>query len=155
MADNAQNEGSPAAVDAAALGKSSPGLAAAARKAMRGWQDNVLELVQAENVTKRSIARVVSFDTESLALVLMIGVLGTPGGEAAEAGPERLLSSLFGAGLLRDLTSRARQDLQQRAGALFDAEQERFSEVIDAAGTPDETVAAQLVAAIQALEAAR
>ncbi|HEU5419626.1 MAG TPA: GTPase [Streptosporangiaceae bacterium] len=160
MADNARDEGGPEPVDAAALSKASPELAAAARKAIRGWQDNMLELVQAENVTKRSIARVVSFDTESLALVLMIGVLGTPrgaasGGEEAEAGPERLLSSLFGAGLLRDLTARARQDLRQRVAALFDVEQERFSEVIDAAGTPDETVAAQLVAASEALEAAR
>jgi GTPase SAR1 family protein len=159
MAENAQDEGSSVPVDAAALAKSSPALAAAARKAVRGWQDNVLELVQAENVTKRSIARVVSFDTESLALVLMIGVLrppdGAADGEEAEAGPERLLDSLFGAGLLRDLTARARQDLQQRAAALFDGEQQRFSEVIDAAGTPDETVAAQLVAACEALEAAR
>jgi hypothetical protein len=159
MADNAKNEGSSAQVNAAALAKSSPALAAAARKTVRGWQDNVLDLVQAENVTKRSIARVVSFDTESLALVLMIGVLrpadGAPDGAEAEAGPERLLGSLFGAGLLRDLTARARQDLQQRAAALLDSEQDRFSEVIDAAGTPDETVAAQLVAACEALEAAR
>jgi hypothetical protein len=191
MADNAADEGGARPVDAAALARSSPELAGAVRKAVRGWQENVLELVQAENVTKRSIARVVSFDHESLALVLMIGVLGPAGGGAAGsgpagsaaageadaagpagaavsaaglgedlaggagAGPERLLSSLFGAGLLRDLTARARLDLQQRVAALFDVEQGRFSEVIDAAGTPDDTVAAQLVAASEALEAAR
>jgi energy-coupling factor transporter ATP-binding protein EcfA2 len=201
MADNAADESGVTQVDAAALARSSPELAGAVRKAVRGWQEHVLRLVRAENVTKRSIARVVSFDHESLALVLMIGVLGAAGSGAAGsgaagsgaagsgaagsgaagaadgaagaagalsaaglgqdladgagAGPERLLSSLFGAGLLRDLTARARLDLQQRVAALFDVEQVRFSEVIDAAGTPDETVAAQLVAASEATEAAR
>jgi hypothetical protein len=163
-------------------------------------------------VTKRSIARVVSFDHESLALVLMIAALGTgsasagddgAGGrdtsragagsasageaKASEAtagekgstgngsteegaaegpasqdevsgpgtGPERLLSSLFGAGLLRDITAAARQDLHERVAALLDVELGRFTEVIDAAGVPDETVAAQLIEAGDALEAVR
>ena len=113
----------------------------------------------------------VSFDHESLALVLMIGVLGLEPARAAVgatgpdagagsaddvgAGPERLLSSLFGAGQLRDLTDRARLDLHDRVAALFDAELARFGQVIDAAGVPDETVARQLLAASQALEAAR
>jgi hypothetical protein len=176
MADNAADEGGVTPVDAAALARSSPELAAAARRAVRAWQERVLQLVQAENVTKRSIARVVSFDHESLALVLMICVLGTEsggdsGGSEHEAsagpavadpadngpgtGPERLLSSLFGTGLLRDITARARLDLHERAEALLDAERGRFTEVIDAAGVPDETVAAQLVDAGTALEAVR
>jgi energy-coupling factor transporter ATP-binding protein EcfA2 len=246
MAENAADEGGVAPVDAAALAKSSTELAAAARKLVRAWQERVLQLVHAENVTKRSIARVVSFDHESLALVLMIGVLGTPpsraqasDGEAASAvpasavpaaspvpaspvpasagsasagsasagpagtapagamgagaaaagdsatgvaaagappasaaaaspkiatggladdpgaGPERLLSSLFGAGLLRDITARARLDLHDRVATLFETELARFSAVIDAAGGPDEATAAQLVAASEALEAVR
>jgi GTPase SAR1 family protein len=192
MADNAADEGGGPPVDAAALARSSTDLAAAARRAVRAWQERVLQLVQAENVTKRSISRVVSFDHESLALVLMIGVLGTEPASASQpsaspasasqagtsraggsetgasetgagddpgsgqaAGPERLLSSLFGAGLLRDITAQARLDLHERVKALFDAELGRFGEVIDAAGAPDETVAAQLVAAGEALEAGR
>jgi energy-coupling factor transporter ATP-binding protein EcfA2 len=210
MADNAADEGEAPRVDAAALARSSPDLAVGARRAIRAWQEQVLQLVQAENVTKRSIARVVAFDHESLALVLMFGVLGTGSGAgsavdtgqggrseggaggageggtgaggvgargtagagsgsgggdgslagpgtdvAGGTGPERLLSSLFGAGLLRALTTKARQDLHDRVRALFDAELERFSEVIDAAGEPDETVAAQLTLASQALEAVR
>jgi hypothetical protein len=174
MADNAADEGGATQVDVAALARSSPELAAAARRAVRAWQERVLQLVQAENVTKRSIARVVSFDHESLALVLMICVLGTESAGAREAsadvavadhddhddhgpgtGPERLLSSLFGAGLLRDITARARLDLHERAETLLDAERGRFTEVIDAAGVPDETVAAQLVDAGTALEAVR
>jgi len=205
MADSVASEGGAATVDAAALARSSPELTAAARRAVRSWQDRVLQLVQAENVTKRSIARVVSFDHESLALVLMIAALGTgsasagdensgdSGGKdagqagagradagdakAAQAasgeksagegeagqdavsgpgtGPERLLSSLFGAGLLRDITAAARQDLHDRVAALFEVELGRFTEVIDAAGVPDESVAAQLVQAGEALEAVR
>ena len=108
--------------DAEALARPSHELPAQARQLVRGWQDRVLELVQAENVTKRSIARVVSFDDESLALVLMISVLGTRApARAADGvaagptyrftdsawptasgpGPEQLLSSLFGSGQLR------------------------------------------------------
>jgi GTPase SAR1 family protein len=171
MADNAADEGEATSADAAALGRSSPELAAAARRAVRAWQERVLQLVQAENVTKRSIARVVSFDHESLALVLMICVLGTGSAGAAEAssdlagadhedngpgtGPERLLSSLFGVGLLRDVTARARLDLHERTEVLLDAERGRFTQVIDAAGMADETVAAQLVDAGTALEAVR
>jgi energy-coupling factor transporter ATP-binding protein EcfA2 len=158
--------------DAEALARPSHELPAQARQLVRGWQDRVLELVQAENVTKRSIARVVSFDHEPLALVLMISVLGTrtparagagaagpDAGAGSEdgvgAGPEQLLSSLFGSGQLRDLTNRARQDLHDRVAAVFDAELARFSQVIDAAGVPDDGAAQQLLAASQALEAAR
>jgi hypothetical protein len=160
--------------DAEILARPSHELPAQARQLVRGWQDRVLELVQAENVTKRSIARVVSFDHEPLALVLMISVLGTraparpgdgaagPGAGAGDdsadgvgAGPEQLLSSLFGSGQLRDLTSLARQDLHDRVAAVFDTELARFSQVIDAAGVPDEGAARQLLAASQDLEAAR
>ena len=133
--------------------------------------------MQAENITKRSVSRVVSFDHESLALVLMIGVLGSSprdaagtaaaaaaGGTgpvtdadpaAAGTGPERLLGSLFGAGQLRDLTAKARLDLHERVAALFAPEAARFDTVIDAAGTAQETVAAKLVEASVALEGAR
>jgi energy-coupling factor transporter ATP-binding protein EcfA2 len=84
MAEDAANESRPP-VDAAALARSTPELPAAAKRAVRAWQERVQQLVQAENITKRSVSRVVSFDHESLALVLMIGVLGS-GGPAAAAG---------------------------------------------------------------------
>jgi len=167
-------EAAPA--DAEALARPTHELPAQARRLVREWQERVLELVQAENVTKRSIARVVSFDHEPLALVLMISVLGSgaPAARAGEtapadaasktasdaadgvgAGPEQLLSSLFGSGQLRDLTSRARQDLHDRVSAVFDVELARFSRVIDAAGVLDEGAAQQLLLASRALEAAR
>ena len=175
MAEGAAQEGARLPVDAAALARSTPDLPVAARQAIRAWQERVQELVQAENITKRSVSRVVSFDHESLALVLMIGVLSSGGpapaegtGSAADpagpdagpadeaaAGPERLLGSLFGGGQLRDLTAKARLDLHERVAALFAPEAGRFDAVLDASGTPPETVADQLTQASEALEGAR
>ncbi len=145
---------------AAALGKSAPDLARRTSRAISGWQDHVMHLVEAENVTKRSIARVVSFDVEPLALVLTIGLLSEGvTGEAASAGtgvvPQHLLTSLFGAGPLREVAGRARADLHDRIALLFDEEMLRFTQVIDAAGVPDETSPAQLRQVTMALETAR
>lgn len=117
-----------------------------------------MQLVKAENVTKRSVARVVSFDEESLALVLTIGMLGYGGtvvSEVASAVPQRLLASLFGAGQLRDLSARARLDLRERISLLFDEELERFASIIDAAGAPDGEAADALREAADYLEVAR
>jgi hypothetical protein len=143
----------------AALARSSPDLARSER-AISAWQDHVLQLVRAENVTRRSIARVVSFDDEALALVLTIGVLGFGAGEAtvsegASAAPQRLLTSLFGAGLLRDIGARVRMDLHKRISLLFDEEMQRFAVIIDSAGIPDDLAETQLQQASYAVEAAR
>jgi energy-coupling factor transporter ATP-binding protein EcfA2 len=146
-------------VAAAALARSSPDLATRSARAVSAWQDYVLDLVRTENVTKRSVARVASFDAESLALVLMVGLLGYGAGDVAvtegtSAVPQRVLTSLFGAGPLRDLGGRARVDLHDRIRLLFAEEMRRFTEVIDAAGQPGEA-AVHLYQAAYTLEAAR
>jgi energy-coupling factor transporter ATP-binding protein EcfA2 len=143
---------------AAPLARSSPDLATRSARAIGEWQDHVMQLVKAENVTKRSVARVVSFDEESLALVLTIGMLGSGGpaaSEATSAVPQRLLSSLFGAGQLRDLGARARQDLRDRVSRLFDEELQRFASLVNAAGVPDGTAADAMREAADYLEVAR
>ncbi len=145
---------------AAPLARSSPDLTRRSARAISAWQDHVIHLVQAENVTKRSIARVVTFNDESLALVLAVGVLGYGAGdvtvsEGTGAVPQRLLTSLFGAGLLRDIGARARQDLHERISLLFAEEMLRFTAIIDSAGVPDETAATRLHEASYSLEAAR
>jgi hypothetical protein len=144
----------------AALARSSPDLATRSARVISAWQDHVMQLVRDENVTKRSVARVVSFDEESLALVLTIGMLGYDAGDVAEtddasAVPQRLLTSLFGAGPLRDIGARARTDLRDRISLLFDEEIQRFAEIINAAGAPLDTAAVQLEQAVYALGAAR
>src|SRR5215475_482135 len=100
---------------AAALGRSSPDLATRAARAVSGWQDQVTHLVHAENLTKRSIAKAMSLDDDSLATVLMIGLLGSSDDETSTASiPGRLLTSLFGAGPLRDIAARTGADLRHR-----------------------------------------
>jgi hypothetical protein len=141
---------------AASLGRASPDLATRAARAVSGWQDQVAGLVRAENVTKRSIARAVSLDDDSLATVLMTGLLGTGEGTVGTAAiPQRLLTSLFGAGPLRDVLARARAELRERIGLLFEEEMLRFAATVTAAGAPDAAVALQLYQATYALEVAR
>lgn len=142
-----------------ALTRSSGDLARRAASAVAAWQDYLLRLVQTENVTKRSVARIGSFDPEPLALVLTIGVLGFDAdgvaGAAAEAAPGKILRDLFGEGLMRDISTQARQDLHERTELLFAEEALRFAAVIDAVGSPDETAPGELYQASYLLEAAR
>jgi energy-coupling factor transporter ATP-binding protein EcfA2 len=143
-----------------ALARSSADLPRRVAQAVSAWQEHLLHLVQTENVTRRSIARLASFDPESLSLVMTIGVLGYGAGEvlvgeSATTGPERLLTSLFGAGLLRDIGGLARQDLHERVSLLFSEEALRFTALIDAIGAPDETAPSDLYQASYSLESAR
>jgi energy-coupling factor transporter ATP-binding protein EcfA2 len=145
---------------AAALARASADLPTRAARAVSLWQDQVLRAVKAENVTKRSIARLVNFDDESLATVLMIGLLvqKAPGADDEESTigiPQRLLTSLFGAGPLRDVAKRARADLLDRISLIFDEEMLRFSKIISEAEVPDAGAAVQLYQATYALEVTR
>src|SRR5256886_1598928 len=145
---------------AAALGRASADLPTRAARAVSSWQDQVLRAVKAENVTKRSIARLINFDDESLATVLMIGLLvqKAPGADDEESTigiPQRLLTSLFGAGPLRDVAKRARADLLDRISLIFDEEVLRFSKIISEAEVPDAGAAVQLYQATYALEVTR
>jgi GTPase SAR1 family protein len=147
-------------LDRAALARATAGLATAAARAIGSWQEHVVHLVRDENVTKRSIARVVSFDEESLALVLAIGVLGYARADAtadgaAAAVPQQLLESLLGAGLLRDIGVRIRADLRERVAQLLELEARRFFAVVDSAGVPEVGAATELLQAGYELEAAR
>ena len=140
----------------AALGRSSPEMAIRATRAVSAWQDQVTHLVQAENVTKRSIAKAVTLDDDALATVLIVSLLG-PGedGRGTATIPRRLLTSLFGAGPLRDIMARTRADLRHRITLILDEEMRRFADVIDAVGTPDAAASLHLYQATYALEVAR
>ena len=141
---------------AASLGRSSPDLATRAARAVSAWQGQVAHIVHDENLTKRSIAKAVSLDDDSLASVLMISLLGSVEDENSTAAiPGRLLTSLFGAGPLRDIVTRTRTELYHRIALILDEEMRRFAEVIDAVGTPDAMAGLQLYQATYALEVAR
>ena len=90
------------------LARSSRDLAPKAARVVAGWQDHLLRLVQTENVTRRSIARVASFDPESLALVLTIGVLGYGAGDVIVSEGQRRAAAAA------DLTVRGRADARDR-----------------------------------------
>jgi len=140
----------------AALGRSSPDLATHAARAISAWQDQVTRLVQAENVTKRSIAKAVSLDNDSLATVLIVSLFGAGEDDTGTAAvPRRLLTTLFGAGPLRDIMARTGADLRHRIALLLDEEMRRFTDVIDAVGTPDAAASLRLYQATYALEVAR
>jgi energy-coupling factor transporter ATP-binding protein EcfA2 len=143
-----------------ALGHISAELPRRVTRAVSSWQDHVLQLIRTEGVTKRSVAKVVSFDEEALSLVLMIGLLGYGTSDVAveegtSALPQRLLKALFGAESLRGMGAKARADMRSRIGMLFDEEAIRFSQALDAVGIPDETTAVQLYQATYNLEVAR
>jgi energy-coupling factor transporter ATP-binding protein EcfA2 len=145
---------------AAALGRASADLPTRAARAVSSWQEQMLRMVRAENVTKRSVARLINFDDESLATVLMIGLLvqkapGAGDEESMIGIPQRLLTSLFGAGPLRDVAKRARADLLDRISLIFDEEMLRFSKIISGAEVPDAGAALQLYQATYALEVTR
>jgi hypothetical protein len=146
--------------DPEALARASSALTTLASRAIGNWQEHVLHIVRAENVTKRSIARVVSFDEESLALVLSIGALGyahaeVQSGDGAQDVPQELLTSLFGAGLLRELGTRIRLDLHDRVSLLLEEEARRFAAVLDSYEAPSETTSTELLQAGFTLEGAR
>ena len=101
---------------AVALARSGPEMSRRTARVVSSWQEHVLGLVRAQNVTKRSIARTVPLDEEPLALALTAGLLGYGAGADAvndsSAAPDQLLTSLFGAEPLRELALAARADLR-------------------------------------------
>ena len=158
-ADGASPEG-PLRQATLPLAHSSADLQTRAVRAVSAWQDYVMRLVKAESVTKRSIARVMSFDDDSLATVLIVAMLGQRDADGAPAEgtgavPQLLLASLFGAGPLREIGAKARADLTERMRRLFDEEMLRFVEVIDSAGELDDAAAVRLYQATYSLEMAR
>ncbi|MGW4421071.1 GTPase [Streptosporangium sp. NPDC004631] len=143
----------------AGLGRASDDLLRRTSRAVGGWQDHIIELIRTEGVTKRSVARLVSFDVESLALIFVVGLLGYGSTEAEGPGtgglPQRLVHALLGAESLRTIGARARSDLRARIATLFDDETSRYVQALDGAGIPDESAATRLYQATYNLEVAR
>lgn len=139
------------------LAHASPQLDRLAAQSISAWRHQVINLVQSEGMTRRSMSRIAALDPETLALLLMIGSLGNPAGDRSAPGglPQRLLRGIFGAESLRTIAAKALTDLRTRIGGLFDAEAVRFTQVIEAAGVPDESVVVQLYQATYTLEVAR
>jgi energy-coupling factor transporter ATP-binding protein EcfA2 len=166
---------SRAARQVSQLSRSSPDLPLHAARAVSAWQDHLMRVARPDSLAKRSLARQVAFDAESLSLVAAIAMLAegsardgaaTPaagrngdGSDAAGADilavPHQLLASLFGAQAPGEITARARADLVERVRLLLDEEMLRFAQVIDSAGNCDDVAGVRLYQAEFSLEAVR
>ncbi|GAA1625303.1 hypothetical protein GCM10009744_11390 [Kribbella alba] len=122
------------------MGRMSKEFPAAAAKAVRDWQGNVLDLVRKEGAEKRSTARILAYGVNGLGLALMIVIFASTAGiTGAEVGVgagtavvgQKLLEAVFGDQAVRSLARKAREDLDGRVHALMDAEFARYLAVLD------------------------
>ena len=123
------------------LGRASRDFRRRAERAVRDWQDDVLEMVRSEGADKRSTARFLAFGVNGLAVALMIVVFAHTGGllVGAEAGiaggsavlGQKLLEAVFGDQAVRSLAERARQRLEASMSDLLDAERRRYTDLLD------------------------
>jgi hypothetical protein len=142
------------------LRRSSPTLAAATERAVREWQQGVLDLVREQGQGKRATARYLAFGVNGLGLLVMVLVFahtgGLTGGELVVSGgasalSQKILEAVLGDQAVRTLAATARTDLHRRVAALLDAERARYTAVLD--GVPvDEAVGPALRAAVQDVE---
>jgi hypothetical protein len=122
------------------LGRASRDFRGRAERAVRDWQQGVLEMVREEGADKRSTARFLAFGVNGLSVALMVVVFahtaGVSGAEFGIAGGsavvgQKLLEAVFGDQAVRRLAENARADLNRRVAELFVAEKARFTEVLD------------------------
>lgn len=145
------------------LGRASRDYTAAAAKAIRDWQGDVLELVASEGAAKKSAARFWALGVNGVGVALMILVFSQTGGlvgaEIGVAGgtavlAQRVLEAIFGEDAVRRLAKRAKTDLDARVEALMAVELDRYLGALDAVDVRPEQ-AGELVAAAQDVERAR
>ncbi|SFB76631.1 Dynamin family protein [Nocardioides terrae] len=122
------------------LGRASRDLRRKAERAVRDWQQDVLDMVRTEGADKKSTARFLAFGVNGLSVALMVVVFantaGLTGAEVGIAGGsavvgQKLLEAVFGDQAVRTLSERARKSLEVRVRTLFADEQVRYLDVID------------------------
>jgi energy-coupling factor transporter ATP-binding protein EcfA2 len=123
------------------LGRASRDFRARAERAVRDWQQDVMEMVRVEGADKRSTARFLAFGVNGLSVALMIVVFastaGIPtGAEIGVAGGgavigQKLLEAVFGDQAVRRLAATARKDLQRRVSELMAEERARYLDLLE------------------------
>ena len=125
------------------LGRASRGLRRQAERAIRDWQQDVLEMVRTEGADKRSTARFLAYGVNGLSVALMVVVFastaGLTGAEVGIAGGsallgQKLLEAVFGDQALRTLAEQARRKLETRVRALLDEERHRYLDLLASLG---------------------
>jgi predicted GTPase len=115
------------------LGRASRDLRRKAERAVRDWQQDVLDMVRSEGADKRSTARFLAFGVNGLSVALMVVVFAGADDESAEVG-RTLLEAVFGEQAVRSLAERARTSLETRVRTLFADERSRYSDLLDGLG---------------------
>jgi Dynamin family len=122
------------------LGRASRDFRRRAERAVRDWQQDVLEMVRTEGAHKRGTARFLAYGVNGLSVALMVVVFahtaGVTGAEAGIAGGsavigQKLLEAVFGDQAVRSLAERARKDLDARVRDLLDVERRRYTDLLD------------------------
>jgi predicted GTPase len=122
------------------LGRASRDLRRKAERAVRDWQQDVLDMVRSEGADKRSTARFLAFGVNGLSVALMVVVFantaGLTGAEVGIAGGsavvgQKLLEAVFGDQAVRSLAERARKSLEVRVRTLFADEEVRYLDALD------------------------
>ena len=125
------------------LGRASRGLRRHAERAVREWQQDVLEMVRTEGTDKRTTARFLAYGVNGLAVSLMVVVFastaGLTGAEVGIAGGsallgQKLLEAVFGDQALRMLAAQARDKLEIRVRALLDEVRHRYLDLLASLG---------------------
>jgi hypothetical protein len=125
------------------LGRASRALRRQAERAVREWQQEVLEMVRTEGQDKRTTARFLAYGVNGLAVALMVVVFastaGITGAEVGIAGGsallgQKLLEAVVGDQALRSLAERARRRLEVRVRELLDEERNRYLDLLASLG---------------------
>lgn len=128
---------------------------------VRGWQDDILELVRERGASKRTTARVLALGVNSIGIALMVLLFastgGITGGEIAiGAGTaslsQTLLSAIFGEQAVRELATEARQRLVDRVAQLLELDANRFRAKLWSVVTPADERNQTLAEALTQLE---
>jgi GTPase SAR1 family protein len=136
--------------------RSSAELQEATRRAIREWQDGVLELVRRQGQGKRATARYLAFGVNGLGLLVMMAVFTQHGGSGGNASvlSQRILAAAFGDQAVRSLAASARADLHRRVAHLLDGERQRFLTLLDDVAISEDAGSA-LRSAVQDVEDTR
>lgn len=126
--------------------------APAAERAVRDWQQVVLDTVKTEGADKRLSAKFLAFGADGVALSAMIVALAGPSGRDQVA--RRVLDSILGPEQAGRVVERARADLDARVRRYVDAERDRQLRVLPSV-TELEAVRARLSESARGAEHAR
>jgi hypothetical protein len=115
-----------------------------ADRAIRDWQQWVLDLVRAEAGDKRFVARGAAYAVNGLGLAVMIAVFTSTAfiptglevavGAGTTVAAQKVLEAVFGDQAIRTMATRARTELLIRVSVLLDNEADRYSARTAAAG---------------------